>query len=89
MGNVNITIKIMPDSPVADLKKIKDSVEKVIKSGQGHVFESKEEPIAFGLKALILVFSISESKELEPLEREISKIDHVNSTSILEMNRAL
>ena len=74
MGIALIKLKIMPVSPSEDLEKIKQKAEKILRDkgakGTGFV----EEPIAFGLKAIIASFNIDESEELEPLEEELGKI---------------
>ena len=64
MGKALIKIKIMPASPEADLDAIKTKAEEVLKNNSAEEISFNEEPIAFGLKALILGFSIDESKEL-------------------------
>jgi translation elongation factor EF-1beta len=47
-----------------------------------------EEPIAFGLKAVIASFDILEQEPLEPIEENLRKIDEVNSTEVIDMRRA-
>ena len=89
MGNIYVTIKLMPESLKIILESIKIKSEEIILRYQGRVIDSKEEPVAFGLNALIIKFSINESQELEPLEEALQKQEGVNSVSILEMNRAL
>ena len=89
MGNVYVTIKLMPESLDVSLDDIKTQAEEVVAKFGGRMMSTKEEPIAFGLKALIIQFAISESQELEPLEEELQTKEGVNSVSIVEMNRAL
>ena len=89
MGNVYVTIKLMPESLNVNLDDIKRQAEEVVTKFDGRMMNTKEEPIAFGLKALIIQFAISESQELEPLEEELQTKEGVNSVSIVEMNRAL
>ncbi|MEK6760341.1 MAG: elongation factor 1-beta [Nanoarchaeota archaeon] len=89
MGSVNVRIKIMPSSPSTNLNKIKDEARKVLEKegGKGSMFE--EEPIAFGLKAIIITFLYPEEKELESVEMHLAKIQEVNSVQIIDMRRAL
>ena len=47
-------IKIMPTSPEVNLEAIKKSAEKIIKKEKGKNIEFEEEPIAFGLNAVIV-----------------------------------
>ncbi len=88
MGKALIKIKIMPASPEADLDAIKTKAEEVLKNNSAEEISFNEEPIAFGLKALILGFSIDESKELEPIEESLKKIENVNSVQVIDMRRA-
>ena len=89
MGSVNIRMKIMPSSVETNLEKIKENAKKIIEKegGKGSFFS--EEPIAFGLKALIATFIYPEEKSLEHLEKNLEKISNVNSIQIIDMRRAL
>ncbi len=89
MGSVNVRIKIMPSSPSANLNKIKEEAKKILEKegGRGCMFE--EEPIAFGLNAVIVTFLYPEEKELESVERRLEKIADANSVRIIDMRRAL
>jgi len=89
MGSLNVKIKIMPSSPSVNLNKIKDEAKKILEreGGRGCMFE--EEPIAFGLKAVIVTFLYPEEKELESVENHLGKIHEVNSVQIIDMRRAL
>ena len=48
----------------------------------------EEEPIAFGLKAIIALFAWPEEKELESLENELKDIEGVNSIQVIDIRRA-
>ena len=88
MGTALIKIKIMPSSPEEDLEPIKIKAEELIKKGKGKEITFKEEPIAFGLKAIIVGFSLDEDYELESIEEKIKKINGVNSVQVIDMRRA-
>lgn len=87
MGNTIVKIKLMPTSTEVDLKKIKLKAETIIKKSHGTLGETKQEPIAFGLIALILTFLIPESQELDPIEKALSAIKDVSSAQIIDMRR--
>ncbi len=89
MGKISVKIKLMPLSPNTDLKKIKDEAKKTIEnnSGTGCFFE--EEPIAFGLKAVVVFFTHPEEKELDTLEQKLGKIKDVNSAQVIDIRRAM
>jgi elongation factor 1-beta len=88
MGIALIKIKIMPISPETDLEEIKKRAEELIGEGNGENCNFEEEPIAFGLKAIIVSFEIDESSPLEPIEESLRKIENVNSAEIIDMRRA-
>tara|TARA_Y100000296_G_scaffold6237_1_gene7662 strand:+ start:2272 stop:2538 length:267 start_codon:yes stop_codon:yes gene_type:complete len=84
-----VKIKIMPSSPETNLEGIKEKTKKLIESENSKGVKFEEEPIAFGLKAVIVFFLWDEGKELEPLENSLEKIEDVNSIEIIDMRRAI
>ncbi len=91
MARVVITLKVMPDSLDVDLNKLEQEVIKKIKHFAGETEIKKEfEPVAFGLKALKIIFVCDENKSnLEELENNISSLNHINSVSIIDVRRAI
>jgi elongation factor 1-beta len=91
MANVVITLRVMPDSPDVDLKKLeKDVIELITKFSGEEEFRVKEEPIAFGLKALDITFVMDEKiGGTEELEKQISEIQEVNSAEVKDVRRAV
>ena len=89
MGHINLRIKIMPASPNSDLKKIEEATKKTVEKEGGKGCMFVQEPIAFGLKAVIVTFIFPEEKEIDPLEGHLAKIKDVNSVQIIDMRRAL
>ena len=90
MATVVVTIKIMPESPDSDLKKIEEEAKEMIKKFGGDVGKVEIEPVAFGLKAVKLIFIMDESKGgTEDLENEISGLDQVNSVETIDVRRAI
>lgn len=88
MGTAIVKMKIMPDSVDANLKEIEDKILRIVKKLAGTEAKIEEEPIAFGLKAIILQFPIDESKPIENIETEIKSISNVSSTDIIDFRRA-
>ncbi len=88
MGVALIKIKIMPTSPDVNLEEIKTKAQETIKKGKGEKINFAEEPVAFGLKAVIASFSQDESEKLDPIEEELKTIENVNSVQIIDMRRA-
>ncbi len=91
MGMVVIKIKIMPESPETDLKKIEKTAEDKIKSLDkvAKVHEIQEEPIAFGLVAVIITLLWPEDKNPDLLEEAMRGIADVNSAEIIDVRRLL
>ena len=91
MANAIVTIKIMPISPEADLAKIEESAKEKIKTfaGEGET-KTEEEPIAFGLKALKIIFVMDENKgSPDPLAEDINSLEEVNSAEVVDVRRAI
>jgi len=91
MAQVVVTLKIMPVSPESDLSLIQSKAEEEIKIFSGETeIKAEQEPIAFGLKALKLLFVMDESKgSTEELENKIKLIDGVNSVETVDVRRAI
>ncbi|MFH0978773.1 MAG: elongation factor 1-beta [Candidatus Woesearchaeota archaeon] len=90
MAQVVVSMKIMPDSPAADLKKIESKATHEIAEFGGSVGKVDVEPVAFGLKSLVLIFVMDESLgSTETLEESVSKIPQVQSVEITDVRRAI
>ncbi len=91
MANVILTLKIMPESPDVDLSKLYSKIEPLIKEFTGESeFRKEEEPVAFGLKALKIIFVMDENKgSTEELEKKIAEVDGVNSVDVIDVRRAV
>lgn len=89
MGTAGIKIKIMPLSPENNLEEIEEKVKKMIEEKGGKNCRFEEEPIAFGLKAIMTFFEWPEEEEIDNLEEELKKVENVNSVQIVDMRRLL
>jgi len=89
MGIAAVKIRILPTSPEVDLEKLKKTVKILIEKIGGKNCSFEEEPIAFGLKAIIAFFAWPEEIELENLENQINKVEDVSSLQVIDMRRAL
>ena len=89
MGEVLTTMKIMPDSPDIDLETIKSTIESSMPEG-ARIHEISEEPIAFGLVAVILQF-ITEDGEggSEAVEEMVQAIEGVASFEVTGVGRLM
>lgn len=89
MGDVLTTMKIMPDSPDVDLDAIKATIESSMPEG-AKLHDMAEEPIAFGLVAIILQFITDDGEGgSEPVEEMVQAIEGVASIEITGVGRLM
>jgi elongation factor 1-beta len=90
MATAGIQFKIMPESIETDLENLKTEIKTKIESFESGVFnEAKEEPIAFGLKALIVTIALSEEEESDAVEKTLSEIEGVSSVELIDYRRVV
>jgi elongation factor 1-beta len=89
MGRALIKYKIMPEGIPEDFETLKKNLKEIVERFEGQVNQTEEEPIAFGLKAIILTISIDESKETTGLEEEMKKLEGISSLDVIDYRRAL
>jgi len=83
MGDVIIVLKVMPNDP-AKFASVKKSLEKLKPK------RLEEEPIGFGLSALIFTTLIPDAGGTQDeLEEKIRKIDGVGDFEVLRTSRSL
>ena len=88
MGKIVIAYKIFPSESTVDLEMLKEKIKKQI-SDFASAQKFAEEPIAFGLSALIVNMIISEDEEgvLEKVENRITELEEVGQIQTLGVNR--
>jgi elongation factor 1-beta len=83
MGEVIVVYKIMPDGPDS-FGKVKESLETMEPN------RLEEEPVAFGLKALIFTKIIPDGEGvLEELENKLNDIPGTGSVENIKCSRAM
>lgn len=88
MAGINgVKYKLMPVSPETDLTEIEESAKKIVEEFGGRNKEYTVEPIAFGLKALIVFFFYPDDKDIEGMEEKLSKIKNVASAQLIDMRK--
>jgi elongation factor 1-beta len=90
MAKVVVSIRIMPQSPEVKLEQVEQKVTHQIKEFGGDVGRVEIQPIAFGLRALNIIFVMDESLgSTDTLEESIQKIKGVQSAEVTDVRRAI
>lgn len=90
MSTAGVRFKIMPEGLDINLDEVKSLVKETIESFENGVFsESEEEPIAFGLKALVITCAIPESLEVDEVENKLATIEGISSVEMIDYRRAV
>lgn len=91
MSKAIITFKLMPESVDEDLVKIKEKALAIAKeAGAIGQMQAKEEPIAFGLKAvLILAMYEVGNADFDGIAAKMGTIESVQSAEVSKMDLAL
>lgn len=91
MARVVISLRIMPRSPDVNLSDLETKAKKeIVDFCNSQEFKVEIQPIAFGLKALMILFVMDESiGTTEKLEQEISQLDGVESVEVTDVRRAV
>ncbi len=85
MGDVLVTYKIMPSGVDVDFEKMKEEVKSKVVS-LGKIAEFDLQPIAFGLKALIVkVIVKDEGGVADEIENALGTIENVQGVVIEEV----
>jgi len=88
MAKILVSMKIFPEDVTIDFNQLKQKIEESMPK-DSKVMRFGEEPIAYGLKALIAHILIPEEKqeELEKIETNIRQIQGVSNIETFMMQR--
>jgi len=88
MGSVVITYKIFPTDVTVNFEDLKKRIEASLPEF-ATVYGYGEEPIAFGLNALLCAIKIPEDKTgvLEELEKRLEQISEISQVQTLMVRR--
>ena len=86
MGDAAVRMKVMPVSMDVDLKLLAEEIKKVVPSF-ARLHAIQEMPIAFGLKALIVVTIMDDKGGRSPdeIEEAVRKLPDVESAEVEEV----
>src|SRR5437016_8663333 len=83
MGSVPVTFRILPDDADTDLESIRSRVRSTLGSA---LRDLREQPVAFGLKAILAVAVVSDaSGGSDPLEQSLTAIPGVGSVETVDV----
>lgn len=83
MGTVAVTFRIMPDDAEADVEAIKAKVRKTLADS---LRELREQPVAFGLKAIVAIVVLSDAAGgADPLEQALASLPGVGSVETIDV----
>lgn len=83
-----LKLKIMPEAVETDLNAIKIEVEKRLKKFNAKLHAAEQEPVAFGLKALIVTIAWPEKESTDIIVEELLHISGISSVDIVDYRRA-
>jgi elongation factor 1-beta len=91
MSKAIITFKLMPESVETDLNSIKEKAESIAReAGSIGEMQVKEEPIAFGLKAvLVLAMYEVEGSDFDAIAAKMGELEGVQNSEVAKMDLAL
>ena len=88
MAKVMVSLKIFPSDIVADMNGLKDRITKSLE-GKVTIYKFDEEPVAFGLVALVAHILMPEeaSGVMDEVERRLKSIAGVSEVEVLVSRR--
>ncbi len=83
MGSVAITFRVMPDDPETDLERLKTRIRERL---TGSLRDLREQPVAFGLTAILAVALVSDAEGgSDWLEETLAAIPGVGSVETVDV----
>ncbi len=88
LAKVMVSLKIFPSDIVADMNGLKDTIKKSLE-GKATIYRFDEEPVAFGLVALVAHILMPEeaSGVMDEVERRLKSIAGVSEVEVLVSRR--
>ena len=88
LAKIVATMKIFPKKVTKDFSSLHESIKKILPK-DAYVYKFEEEPIAFGLIALIVHIVMEESVggEMEKVEEALRTIDDIDAVEVVLVRR--
>lgn len=83
-----VSLKIFPSDIIADMTGLKDNVKRSLE-GKATIYKFDEEPVAFGLVALIAHILMPEESSgiMDEIERSLKSINGISEVEVLVSRR--
>lgn len=88
MAIAAVIVKLMPESPESNLEEIQEKAKAVLESLDAQNITFDQEPIAFGLKAILVKFAWPEEKDTSLFENALGELEHISSAQTSDYRRA-
>lgn len=89
MGEVAVTLKVMPDD-MGNFEGLKQKIMEMLQNDTGGAVKRAkimEQDIAFGMKAVVVMFVMDDSGGVDKIEEKISALPHVSSCDTESVDR--
>ncbi len=88
MANVMVSVKIFPTDVVGNMNDLKDTIKKTLE-GKASIYKYEEEPVAFGLVALIAHILMPEDAQgrMDEVEERLKGIHGISEVQVLVSRR--
>ena len=88
MAKVMVSLKIFPSDIIADMNGLKETITKSLE-GKATIYKFDEEPVAFGLVALVAHILVPEeaSGVMDEVERRLKSINEISEVEVLVSRR--
>jgi len=83
-----VSVKIFPSDVVGNMNELKDTIKKTLE-GKASIYKYEEEPVAFGLVALIAHILMPEDAEgrMDEVEEKLKGIQGISEVQVLVSRR--
>ena len=88
IAKVMVSLKLYPSDVVGDMSGLKKTVEKTLE-GKASIYKFEEEPVAFGLVALIAHVLVPEEKSglMDEVENQLKNTPGISEVQVLVSRR--
>ncbi len=88
MGNVMVSVKIFPSDIIADMKGFQENIRKTLE-GKASIYKFDEEPVAFGLVAVVAHIVMPEDAEgrMDEVEQRLKSLNGISEVQVLVSRR--